>query len=634
MIVAITGPPGIGKTALAVHWAHSVRHRFTDGDLYIDMRGYGSVKPLSLEQALDSFLRSLDVDPERIPMELGERVTLYRSILGDKNMLVVIDNVASVRQIRYLLPGSQRCLALVTSRNRLASLVTVEGATRVNLDVLSPEDAVRLLSELVGEERIESDYEAANKVVALCGYLPLALRIVAERAAARPHLTLHELARELVSEQNRLDAFAAEEDELTNVRAVFSWSYRALPPEQQRLFRLLSLHPGTEFSAAVAAALVGIAAPVARRRLQELASVHLVQEVSLNRYRLHDLLRAYSLERLQHEEAARERTHAVRRMLSWYLLSGDTARRAILPYSHAVALVPQVQIASPSFDSVEDAMEWYEIERINILAAMQQSMDLGQYDLAWKLPVVCDGFFELRSYWPEWRQIHVDGLDAAQIIGDSLGTASNLLCLGDACWRTGSHEEALGHYERSAAIADTIDDRWIEGFAVRGSGLIKQEQGNVPESIEYFRRALVIFRASSFPRGEGMSLLSLGKAYREIGELENAVEYCGEAVSIFDRIGDSWTRAWALIPLSEAGAEIGQLELAEQHARKALSTFESFADARSQALALNALGDILQKRGDPPGAVQSWEAACQIYEQLDDPLANLVRDKIASIGDE
>ncbi|MGH9564985.1 MAG: NB-ARC domain-containing protein [Candidatus Angelobacter sp.] len=221
VISAITGAPGVGKTALALHWAHQARHHFPDGDLYVDMRGYGSGTPLSLEQALDAFLRSLNVAPEYIPIDVDERAALYRSIIGDKRMLIVIDNVASVKQVRRLLPGSNRCLALVTSRSRVSSLVAREGAKRVTIDVLSPEDAIRLLGEIIGEERVESDYEAAGRVAELCSYLPLALRVVAERAASRPHLSLSELVNELMSEQSRLDALASEEDELTDVSCRF-----------------------------------------------------------------------------------------------------------------------------------------------------------------------------------------------------------------------------------------------------------------------------------------------------------------------------------------------------------------------------------------------------------------------------
>ena len=235
-VVVIVGAPGVGKTALALHWAHLVREHFPDGQLYIDMRGYGSEYPLESEQAIDIFLRSLNVAPESIPIDLDERASLYRSILGDKKMLIVLDNASSARQIRQLLPGSRGCFVLVTSRSRISGLVAREGAIRMSLDVLSSDDSLRLLAEIIGEDRIDAEIRSAERVAVLCGFLPLALRVVAERTAGRPHMRLSELVDELTSEQSRLDALAAEVDELTDVRAAFSWSYRALAHEHRHIF--------------------------------------------------------------------------------------------------------------------------------------------------------------------------------------------------------------------------------------------------------------------------------------------------------------------------------------------------------------------------------------------------------------
>jgi tetratricopeptide (TPR) repeat protein len=631
VVAAITGPPGVGKTALAMHWAHEVRRQFPHGDLYIDMHGYGGGTPLSVEQALDAFLRSLNIDPEKIPIDLEERAALYRSMLGDKKMLIIIDNVASAKQIRRLLPGSDGCLAIVTSRSSLSSLVAREGATRVILDVLSPEDAIRLLAEIIGDERVESDQDAALSIARLCSYLPIALRVVAERVASQPYTALGEIVRELVSEQTRLDALASESDELTDVRAVFSWSYRILSPEQQKVFRLLGLHTGVDFGSSVAAALVDVAVSTAKQQLRELANVYLVQQLAPDRYRLHDLLRAYSVERSQREESQRERTHAMRRMMSWYLLSADAARRVILPYSHAITVVRPDRIPALTFDNVTDAMDWYEQERLNIISTLQQALDLGQYDIAWKLPVVSDGFFELRSYWLEWVKIHRDGLTAAEAVGDSLGRASNLLCLGDANWRIGVHEVALENYESSAAIARDMHDQWVEGFSLRGSGLIYQEQLRFGQSIDYFTRALAIFRQSGIHRGEGMALLSLGKSFAGLEQFEKSVSYCEAAIEIFRRIGDTWSQAWGILPLAYAYSETRAFEAAERSLREALAIFRQFNDRRSEALVLLSLGTVRSNLGNNVDALQHWTTALEIFEQLEDPHADDARAQILTI---
>lgn len=632
-VLAITGPPGVGKTALALHWAHHIRAHFPDGDLYVDMGGYGSNSPLSLEQALDAFLRSLNVDPERIPVAVDERVALYRSILGDKRVLVVVDNVSSVRDVRDLLPGSHRCLAIVTSRSSLSGLVAREGATRVTLDVLTPEDSIGLLAEIIGDERIESDPAAAARMAALCSYLPLALRVVAERVAGRPHLPLRDVVRELVDEQTRLDALASREDELTDVRAVFSWSYRALTSEQQKVFRLIGLHPGTEFGVTVAATLVDVPTATVRRQLQQLAAAHLVQEIAAERYRLHDLLRAYSIECGQREESQRERTHAIRRMMGWYLLSADAARRSVLPHSHAVALVPPGDAPLPALADVAAAMNWYELERLNLLSVLRQAMDLGQYDIAWKLPVVADGFFELRSYWLEWVAIHEDGLLAARAIGDRTGEASNTFCLGDAHWRLGHQEQALRHYESSITMAAAIEDRWLEGFSLRGQGLILQERGQFEESVPYFERALTVFRQSRIPRGEGMALLSLGVSSRGLGRFEEAARYGEQAVAMFRAIDDDWSIAWGLASLAEALTELGSPAAATARLAEALAIFQRFADRRSEATVHVAYGRAAHVQGDGAQARHHWSLALDAFDGLDDPRADEIRRLVASLDD-
>ncbi|MBB5159560.1 ATP-binding protein [Saccharopolyspora phatthalungensis] len=632
LMAAITGAPGVGKTALALHWAHRIRRRFPDGDLYLDMRSYGSGPALSTEQALDIFLRSFRVDPESIPIDVDERAALYRSVIGTRRLLILVDNVASVKQIRFLLPGSSRCLLIATSRGMLSSLVAREGATRLTLDVLPPEDSVRLLAEIVGEDRIEADNAAANRIAQLCSHLPLALRVVAERTAGRPHLSLAEVADELVDEQRRLDTLASEEDELTDVRAVFSWSYRALTADQRRTFRLLGLHPGDEIGSAAAAALVGIPGSTVKRRLQELVDVHLLQEVTRDRFQLHSLLRAYSIERCQRETTQRERTHAIRRMQSWYLHTADRARQFILPYSHAIPLVAVDGIQIPPLATVAESTNWYEREHINILGVLRQAMDLGQYDLAWKLPVVADGFFELHSYWREWKQIHEDGLAAAQAIGDRLGEASNFLCLGDATWRLGQHHEALEHYEQAHTIARQIADHWLEGFALRGTGLIHEELGDTSRATDYFERALAVFRASGIERGEGMALLSIGKAQRSGGEIRSAVDYCRDAIEIFERIGDQWSIAWARLPLGQIYDEMGQSDEAEASLRAALRIFEEFRDRRSEAGTLDQLGGVLKRRGDIERSRDCWTRALEILETLDETHAESVRTKIAALA--
>ena len=598
------------------------------------MRAYGTQTPVSAAQALNTFLRSLNVPPEDIPLDLTERASLYRSLISGKRLLIVIDNVAAVKQLESLLPGTRQCVVLVTSRSQLAGLVARSGATRVTIDVLTPEEAVLLLEEIIGDDRVAGSPDAARTMAELCGYLPLSLRVVAERIASRPYLTLNETVRQLVSEQNRLDAFASAEDELADVRAVFSWSYHMLSSEQRRTFRLLGLHTGAEFCADVAATIIDEPLDSVRSQLQELVDVHLVHQVGPDRYRLHDLLRAYSYELCQHDEPQRARTQAVRRMLTWYLLASDAGRVAILPNSHAIELVSHSRHPIPRFDTAAVAMAWFEQERLNLLAALQLSLDWGQYDLAWKLPVVLDGFFELLSYWTEWKEVHEDGLSAAEALGDAIGEASNLLCLGDAYWRLKNHDKALDAYQRSGEIARRVGDDWLSGFALRGAGLIEYELGELEVARSHFEQALRIFRQGRIRRGEGMALLSLGKWYSAQEDLMRGKDYCAQAVDIFAQIGDRWSEAWGTLPLAQALAAAGNLAEAGRSLRAAVAIFVDHGDKRSAALALEDLGTVLVRDNDPRGALEAWNQALAILERLNDSHADDLRAHIRSLENE
>ncbi|MCP2342020.1 tetratricopeptide repeat protein [Actinomadura rupiterrae] len=624
VVSAIAGAPGVGKTALAVHWAHRCRERFPDGDLYVDMRGYGPGRPLTADDALSGFLRALGVPAEAIPDEVGQRAALYRSILDGRDVLVVIDNAVSAAAVRPLLPASSGCFAVITSRSRLAGLVTREGARRVTLDILSPEGSVELIGQVIGPERAAAEPEAARRLAELCGYLPIALRVVAEHAASRPALSLHGLLDELVDEKHRLDALTEREDELSDVRTVFSWSYRALDPTLQRAFRLLSLHPSAEFGIGAAAALTGTDERTAARQLRELTGAHLLQEPADGRFRLHDLLRAYAGECARAEESQQARTQAIRRMLSWYLHALDYGRRAILPHSHEVALVPAEGLAVPEFAGAAEAMGWFERERTNLLAALRQAFELGQYDIAWKLPVVADGFFELGSYWSEWEQIHRQGLDAARALGDVLGEASNLFCLGDAAWRGGRYEEAAENYRRTIELAQGLHDTWLEGFALRGLGLIRQEQGELTEATALFGEALEVFRGAGWRRGEGMALLSLSRSADTDGDLERAAELAEQASRTFQELPDEWSVAWAALSLGPALRKLGRTGEAEAQLRQAIDIFVRHADRRSQAMAWEALAEVFDQTGNTSDARQSWRTAAELYEVLrDDKAAEL-----------
>ncbi|MBW8485552.1 ATP-binding protein [Actinomadura parmotrematis] len=626
----VAGAPGVGKTALTLQWAHHVRRRFPDGDLYVDMHGYGPGRSLTPAQALDGFLRALDVPGEAIPDDLDERAGLYRSLLEGRRLLLIIDNASAPADVRPLLPASRGCFAMITSRSTLSGLMIREGAVRVTLDVLPPDESVELLARAIGADRVGAEREAAHRVAVLCGHLPLALRVVAEHAASRPGLSMAALAAELAGERHRLDALAESQDELSDVRAAFSWSYRALPDDLRRAFRLLGLHTGPDIGVPAAAALLDADPSTAARRLRGLTGAHLAQEDEDGRFRLHDLLRAYARELAQAEDDQSARTRAVRRLLGWYLLTVDAGRRALLPYSHAVPMVPGDGLALPGFADGAEAMRWFERERLNLLAALRQAVELGQYDIGWKLPVAADGFFELASYWVDWEEIHRLGLDAARALGDPLGEAANLLCLGDAAWRAGDADRAAADYARTVELARQLTYPWLEGFGLRGLGLLREEGGDPGGAAGLFREALAVFRQAGLRRGEGMARLSLGRCAAANGDQAEAVRACTAAVEIFAELDDAWSEAWGTLPLAAALTAQGRAPDAVHRLRRAADLFRRFGDRRSEAMALAALGDTLDATGDPAGAATAWRGAADLYELLGDEQAEALRARAAA----
>ncbi|MFY1673439.1 ATP-binding protein [Plantactinospora sp. WMMB334] len=625
-VAAIAGAPGVGKTALAVHWAHRVRGWFTDGDLYVDMRGYGPGPALDVGQALDTFLRALHVPAEQIPTDTEGRAALYRSVLTGKRVLIVVDNVSAVGQVRPLLPATPTCMAIITSRSRLSGLVAREGASRMTLDVLSPDEAIALLRDSIGGDRVNAEPQAAAELARRCAYLPLALRIIGERIANTPYATLAEFVDDLALVNQQLDALTINDDELSDVRTVFSWSYQALPEATARFFRLLGLHPGSAISVAAAAAIAGVSIPRARHLLDQLTAAHLVQNPARDRYLFHDLLRAYALERAQAEETPAQQHQSRRRVYTWYLWMAEEGRKVILPYSHAITLPPagpDVPLTPPS--TVAEAMTWFERERLNLLDTIRQADELGDHDIAWQLPVVSDGFFELKSYWADWRDIHLTGLRAARSAASRLGEAANLRCLGDAYWRMKQRGTALDYYRRGVNAARDVNDHWVEGFSLRGQGLIHEELGQIDEAVNLYGQAREVFRHYGITRGEGMSLLSLGNCHRVRGHLDTAIAHYQQAVAILGRINDQWSVAWASYPLGLAYQQTGQHDEALKQHQLALKLFRTFDDRRCEGLTLAALGDTYHATSQHDVARRYWLEALRILDPLGDPHASAVR---------
>ncbi|MGA5703686.1 ATP-binding protein [Peterkaempfera bronchialis] len=628
VISAIAGPPGVGKTALALHWAHRVRNRYADGDLYANMRGYGSGTPLGAAQVLDGFLRALDVSPHRIPEDVEGRSAMFRSLLTGKRMLIVIDDAAAVGDVRPLLPSSPDCLVIVTSRNTLSGLSARDGAVRMVLDTLPPDESVELLTQIVGAERIAAEPGAAARLAQRCAYLPLALRIMAERINNQPFTTLADVVEQLEDERIRLDAFGFEDDELSDVRAVFSSSYRALPPPAARLFRLLGLHPGAELSTPAAAALAGLDAPAVRRLLDVLAGANLVQPTAAERFRLHDLLRLYAAECADHDESHESREQALRRVLAWYLRTVARAHRVILPSFHDVPMDGWGSDIRPlDFETVDKAMSWFETERLNLMDALRSALRTHHYGIAWRLPAVMYGFFELRSYWSDWREMHRLGLDAAQAAGDTYGEACNYLGLGDAHWLLGELPEAMECYGKAAELGGAVGDGWIEGFSLRQIGAVLCQREQIDDAVDAIRRAIEVFRVHGEQRGEGMALISLADCHRSQARYRQELESCLAALALFQELGDEWSMAWGRYVVGRAYGDSGEHAQGLAVHREAREAFRRFGDQRNELLCLVGIAEALEALGSD-GAPEYWRQAARLAGGLDDSQTTDVLAKI------
>ncbi|KIF69156.1 regulatory protein AfsR, partial [Streptomyces sp. AcH 505] len=428
VISAIGGMAGIGKTTLAVHWAHEIAGRFPDGQLYINLRGFdptGSV--VTPDEAIRTFLDALGVPPMRIPAGLAAQAALYRSMLVDRRVLVLLDNARDTDQVRPLLPGSPGCVVIVTSRNQLTGLIAGEGAHPLTLDQLTPAEAHDLLARRLGTGRLAAEPQAADEIIVRCARLPLALAIVAAHAAAYPGFPLSAIAEELRDSNGSLDAFAGGDDLTTDVRAVFSWSYKALSDPAARLFRLLGLHSGPDISSPAAAALAGLPLRETRALLGELTRAHLLTEHFPGRYTLHDLLRVYATERVGAEEEPQERDRAVERLLAWYLHTADAAYTYITPRRRRIRLEPLPASCLPlEFSTHEQALDWCETERANLVTAVNQAATSGHPGIAWRLPAVLWGFFYLRSHLHDWVDTAAVGLAAARAAQHRWGEAQAL----------------------------------------------------------------------------------------------------------------------------------------------------------------------------------------------------------------
>jgi tetratricopeptide (TPR) repeat protein len=613
VVSAIVGTAGIGKTTLAVHWARRAADRFPDGHLYVNLRGYGPGVPLTPAEAVRGFLEAFAVPPPVIPTTLDGQTGLYRSLLAGKRMLVLLDNARDAEHVRPLLPGSAGCLALVTSRDRLASLIAVEGAHPLRLDLLTQAEARTMLADRVGPHRVLAEPEAVDWIIAACAGLPLVLAIVAARAATHPGFSLADLAAEL-SRTRGLDAFA-DGDQAVDARRVFSWSFRGLDPPAGRLFRLLGKHPGPDIGTAAAASLAGVPDREVHRLLQDLADAHLLAEHRPGRFVCHDLLRAYAAELAEELDSTEDQRAATHRMLDHYLCTADRAAHLVDPYR--TALEPPESPVGASPQEVADlprALAWFAAEHRVLVAVVAQDQ-IGFDAYTHRLARALWAYLYRAGSWHDWVSVEETGLRAALRSGDRREQAYAHHGLARAYLRLDREEAALAQLrlalDRYAELGDHVGQAHIQLNLARAF----DQFGQHPMALRHGRFALDGYRAARHPAGQATALNSIGRSISQLGRHKEAVVYCREALDLQLELGDRDGAADTLDSLGHAYHQLHDLERARTCYQRAADLFRETGNQPEESLTLDHLGDVLADAGDLDAARDTWRRAAELFDR-------------------
>ncbi|MEU0279713.1 tetratricopeptide repeat protein [Streptomyces sp. NPDC006195] len=617
-VCVIAGTAGAGKTSLALRWAHQVQDRFPDGQLYVNLRGYDPGEPVTAPEALHRFLGALGVRPRSVPQDVDAAAALYRSLLADRRMLIVLDNAATVGQVRPLLPGSAGCLVVVTSRSRLSGLAVRDGARRLTLGTLPQPEAVALLRAVTAGYRPEDDLEKLTELAGLCARLPLALRIAAERAASRPHMKLDDLIADLRDESGLWEALSTGDDEEAEaVRTVFAWSYRALPDSAARLFRLLGLHPGPEFGLHAAAALAGLTAPRARQLLDSLVGAHLLEQTAPDRYQFHDLLRAYATDQAQHEEPPEGRTAALRRVLDWYLHTADAAQSWISPAElHLELSPPAAEVRPLSFADFDAAVDWAEREHTNLLQAVRVAADTGDDRLAWHLSAVLANAYSPSAPVADWPTVGRIGLAAARRLGDRRGEAQLLTELGMSHTRNNRLGESHENHSAALRIWRELGDRAGEAHSLNLIGLVHLHRRELTRAADLFEQAITAFREQDAAHWEATVLSNLAGAHDRAGRLPEAFTAARRALTSHRALNNPRGEGNILRLLSHLELEQGEAEKALASARDAVDIALTLRDHRLEGYWLLALGDAQQANGRSADALASYQRSATLHRRL------------------
>jgi DNA-binding SARP family transcriptional activator/tetratricopeptide (TPR) repeat protein len=632
-ISAVGGTPGVGKTALAVHWAHRAADRFPDGQLYVDLRGFGpSDAPVEPDEAIAGFLEGLGIPGKQIPASLSSRVALYRTLLSGKRMLVLLDNARESRQVQALLPGSPGCLVLVTSRSKLTGLIAAQDAYPVSLDVLTAGEAHELLRHRLGRDRLAADPAAAGELVGLCAGLPLALSIVAANAAAQPGLPLSAITAGLRDSPSRLDTLSGGDGD-SGIRAVFSWSYRQLSEPAARMFRLVSLHPGTDISLPAAASLAGLARRQARGALAELTAACLISEHPPGRYAAHDLLRAYAAEQCSATDTATERRAAVLRVLDYYLHAAHTASKILHSQRSMLTMLevapPGPEVAAAEFDGYDAALTWFAAERHVLMAVVAWAADVSDAH-AMRIPLVLRTFLHRTGHWHDCALVSHTALAAAGRLGNLAGQAHAHRLLSSTYVFLNAFDDAEAHARQALILYERLGYPRGQGDAHVELAHLSDRQHRPADALHHAGKAMEQFKLAGYGAGQAAALNNMGWCHIQLGNFEQALPHLEQALDLQRELGDRHGIAATWDSIGHAHFHLGRYREALQCYNSAHEVSRALQDAYQRSVILVHLADAHQALDDQEAARLAWSQALGILTDLGHPDAGDVRAKLAA----
>jgi tetratricopeptide (TPR) repeat protein/transcriptional regulator with XRE-family HTH domain len=632
-ISAIGGAAGIGKTALAVHWAHQVATRFPDGQLFVNLCGFDpSGKPLSPADALRTLVEALGVPADRLPSSADSLAGLYRSLLADKRILVVLDNARDAAQVRPLLPGSPSCLALITSRSQLTGLVARDGAARITLSALSRPEARQMLIHLLGAERAGSEATAADQVADSCGRLPLALSITAAQAAMRPGLALAQVVDDLAAARSKLDGLTVPGDRAADVRAAFSWSYQALAPASQRMFRLLGLHPGPDFSAEAAASLAAVPRSEAALLLAGLTEASLLSTAPDGRFASHDLLRVYAAELAGAHESAHGRRSAIRRMLDHYLITATAATSRLDPTRLPVQTPPAGPGVLPEqITAGAQALTWLEHEYAVLLRLVDLAAAEDFDEHAWQLPRTLHQMFEWRARLADWDRTHRIAEQAAARLGDPRAQALIYLSWVSCDVKRKRWRRAEQFLRRAHDLFGEVADLPGQARVLVHLGITASTAGRYRQANDWARRAHGLYTELGDLGGQAGTLANQGFYLVHLGSFDVAVELLSQARDMFATLGHRANEAMAVNNLGLAYQGQGDYPRAIACHQTAVETFAELGDLADQAEVLRDLADAYRGDGQLAAAIEACEQAVAILTGLRHPDTAKTQAKLADL---